>query len=266
MMTSKAVPPSEAASSSKRSEGPPLRTPPEPGSFIRPLHLLLADRLGADILCGVYKPGSTLPTEMASSSSLDISRSAYRETIRTLAAKGLVQSRTKRGTCVNDPSKWNVLDPDVLRWMFDRDPNPQFTRDLFELRLITEPAAAEFAASRASAAEIAEMKLALDVMKDKTLMTEEGRTADLEFHRILLTAARNTALASLSSSIGAAISWSTSYKARHNALDRDSMPDHERIYEAIAARNPSEARWAMESLIRLAQGDLQRIDSQSVVP
>ncbi|WP_349322628.1 FadR/GntR family transcriptional regulator [Asticcacaulis sp. MM231] len=226
--------------------------------------MLLADRLGADIMSGVYKPGSTLPTEMVSSSSLAISRSAYRETIRTLAAKGLVQSRTKRGTCVNDPSKWNVLDPDVLRWMFDRDPNPQFTRDLFELRLITEPAAAEFAALRASAAEIADMKRALDVMKDKTLMTEEGRAADLEFHRILLAAARNTALASLSSSIGAAISWSTSYKARHNALDRDSMPDHERIYDAIAARNPSEARWAMESLIRLAQGDLQRIDSKTV--
>jgi DNA-binding FadR family transcriptional regulator len=262
-MTPHAIPPYETGSLWKRDTGASVRTAAEGGSFIRPLHLLLADRLGVDIMSGVYKPGSTLPTEIASSSSLSISRSAYREAVRTLAAKGLVQSRTKRGTCVNDPSKWNVLDPDVLRWMFERDPNPQFTRDLFELRLITEPAAAEFAALRASSVEIAEMKLALGIMREKTLMTEEGRAADLEFHRILLAAARNTALASLSSSIGAAISWSTSYKARHNALDRDSMPDHERIYEAIAARNPSEARWAMESLIRLAQGDLQRIDSKS---
>ena len=260
MMTPKAVPVYETRGLWKQGRVLSVQAPMGEGAFIRPLHLLLADRIGADIMSGVYMPGSTLPTEIESSSSLSISRSAYRETIRTLAAKGLVQSRTKRGTTVNDPSKWNVLDPDVLRWMFEGEPNPEFTRDLFELRLITEPAAAEFAAMRGSEAEIAEMRLALDVMKEKTLMTEEGRAADLEFHRTLLVAAKNTALASLSSSIGAAISWSTSYKARHNALDRDSIPDHERIYDAIAARKPAEARWAMESLIRLAQGDLQRID------
>lgn len=261
-MDSKTVPVFETRGLWKHGKALSIQVPAHSGPFIRPMHLLLADRLGADIMAGVYPPGSTLPTELESSSSLSISRSAYRETVRTLAAKGLVESRTKRGTCVNDPAKWNILDPDVLRWMFEGEPNPQFTRDLFELRLITEPAAAEFAASRANDSEIDAMEQALRAMIKHTLNAEEGRAADLEFHRLLLVAARNAALASLSSSIGAAISWSTSYKARHNALDRDSMPDHQRVFDAIAARKPAEARWAMESLIRLAQADLEKIDSR----
>ena len=227
--------------------------------YVKPLHLLLADRMGVDILSGVYRPGDTLPTEVQSSSSLAISRTAYRETIRTLAAKGLVHTRTKRGTRVNDISQWNILDVDVLRWMFEVEPNAAFVRDLFELRLITEPAAAEFAAMRRTDNEIARMSAALSIMKAETLNSKTGRDADLEFHRVMLASAKNTALASLSNSIGAAISWSTSYKARHNALDRDSIPDHERVFEAIAKGDQTAAHWAMESLIRLAQADLEKI-------
>ena len=258
-MTMKTLPVFETRGLWKRGRVLSVEETAEPAEFIKPLHLVLADRLGVDILSGAYSPGDILPNEIESSTSLAISRGAYREAIRTLAAKGLVHSRTKRGTRVNDSSNWNILDADVLRWMFETEPNPDFVRDLFELRLITEPAAAECAAAKCTDEEIAKMQSALQVMKAETLNSALGRAADLEFHKVLLTAARNSALASLSNSIGAAISWSTSYKARHNALDRDSMPDHERVFVAIAERNPAEARWAMESLIRFAQADLQKI-------
>ena len=68
----------------------------------------------------------------------------------------------------------------------------------------------------------------------------------------------NESLASLSSTIGAAVAWTTRYKQRHGALTRDPIPDHERIYEAIAARDMGAARWTMESLIRMALADTYR--------
>jgi len=222
------------------------------------LHGHLAHRLGVDILSGVFKPGETLPNEMDSSASLEISRSAYREAIRILAAKGMVESRPKTGTRVTERERWNLLDPEVLRWMFETEPSESFILGLFELRLITEPVAASLAAQRRNDAHLRLMDEALIVMAQETLATEAGRQADLDFHNALMHATGNEALASLSSSISAAVAWSTRYKQRLKALERDPVPDHRAVYEAIARGDASDARWCMESLVRLALHDTQR--------
>ncbi len=222
------------------------------------LHGALAHRLGVDILRGVHPCGETLPNEIESSSTLDISRSAYREAIRILAAKGMVESRPKTGTRVTERARWNLLDPDVLRWMFEAEPSEAFILGLFELRLITEPAAAALAAQRRSDAHLVAMDEALKIMAAETLATEAGRQADLDFHDALMRATGNEALASLSSSIGAAVAWSTRYKQRVKALERDPVPDHRAVYEAIARGDTSDAHWCMESLVRLALRDTQR--------
>ncbi|MFT4090155.1 MAG: FadR/GntR family transcriptional regulator [Asticcacaulis sp.] len=222
------------------------------------LHGALAHRLGVDILKGVYQPGEVLPNEIDSSATLDISRSAYREAIRILAAKGMVESRPKAGTRVTDRKRWNLLDPEVLGWMFETEPSDDFVKGLFELRLITEPAAAELAALRRSEAHLKIMGKALDDMETYTLATEAGRKADLDFHDALMNATANEALASLSHSIGAAVAWSTRFKQRHQALTRDPVPDHRRVFDAIARQDSSAARWCMESLIRMALEDTQK--------
>ena len=216
---------------------------------------MLAQRIGVDILKGVHPQGEVLPNEIDFSATLDISRSAFRETMRILAAKGMVESRPKTGTRVTDRKRWNVLDPEVLRWMFEAGPNEAFILDLFELRLITEPALAALAARRRSDVHVRAMEAALIVMAAETLDTERGRQADLEFHAALIEAAGNEALASLSSSIEAAIAWSTRYKISTGAFDRDSVPDHRAVCEAVARGDEANARWYMETLVRLALRD-----------
>ena len=222
------------------------------------LHGALARRLGIDILRGTYAPGEVLPNEIDSSSSLDISRSAYREAIRILAAKGMVESRPKTGTRVTERVRWNLLDPEVLGWMFETEPSPTFIKALFELRLITEPAAAELAARRRTDEDVETMRAALAIMKAETLATEAGRRADVAFHHTLIKATKNEALVSLSSSIEAAVSWTTRYKMAHKVALHDSIPNHERVFEAIAKGDAGAARWCMESLIRMAHEDTLR--------
>ena len=92
---------------------------------------------------GKYPPGHVLTSEVDFAERNHISRTAYREAIRILAAKGLVESRPKAGTKITDPSRWHILDPDVLAWTFEGEPSQAAIDDLFELRLIIEPAAAE---------------------------------------------------------------------------------------------------------------------------
>ncbi len=237
-------------------EDPP-ETPRAPRGTGRRLHGAIAHKLGTAILSGEYLPGDTLSGEIAFSEALDVSRSAYREAVQVLMAKGLVESRPKTGTRVLPRNRWNLLDPDVLAWAFGGEPDIALVRGLFELRAIVEPAAAALAAERRDRTDLAKLKEALTAMRRHTLATEAGRAADREFHNAILAATRNDALTVLSASIGAAVSWTTQFKQRARALPRNPIPDHVRVYDAIAAGDPVAANTAMRALIDLALDDTQ---------
>jgi DNA-binding FadR family transcriptional regulator len=219
------------------------------------LHGAIAHNLGIAIVSGRVQPGQVLANEITSSEQLSVSRSAYREAVKMLAGKGLVESRPKTGTTVSPRNRWNLMDPDVLAWIIESGPTEEFLRGLFELRMIVEPAAAALAAERRTAAQLTQMRQALQAMERHTLATEEGRAADREFHDLILEATGNSLLISLSSSIGAAIRWTTVFKQRKRELPRDPLPDHWRVFDAIAAGGPAEARRTMEELVGLALED-----------
>ena len=212
----------------------------------------IAFKLGVSILSGEFAPGDVLPGEIAFSEALQVSRSAYREAMQVLTAKGLVASRPKTGTRVLPRDRWNLLDPDVLAWAFSGAPDEQLVRSLFELRLIVEPAAAGLAATRRSDEELLQMSEALVLMKRHTLATEEGRRADRLFHNTILRATRNDALAVLSVSIEAVVSWTTQYKQRMGKLPRDSLPEHVRVFDAIVAGDVEVASREMRILVENA--------------
>lgn len=221
----------------------------------RRLHGAIAHRLGTDILSGKYMPGDILPGEVVFAEELKVSRSAYREAIQVLTAKGLVASRPKAGTRVLPRDRWNLLDPEVLGWAFAGEPDVDFVRSLFELRAIVEPAAARLAAKRRDKADLKAMKDALAAMRQHTLTTEAGRAADRDFHSAILHATRNDALMVLSASMGAAVNWTTQFKQRSRALPRNPIPDHARVYDAIAAGDGQAAAEAMNVLVELALED-----------
>lgn len=236
-----------------QAEGEAPRSPRGTG---RRFHGAIAHRLGVAIVSGEYAPGDRLDGEVAFSESLNVSRSAYREAVQVLTAKGLVESRPKAGTRVLPRARWNLLDPDVLAWAFaGEQPDTGFIRDLFELRAIVEPAAARLAAQRRERDDLKAMKTALAAMRQHSLATEAGRAADRDFHNAILQATRNDAIIVLSASIGAAVHWTTQFKHRARTLPRNPIPDHARVYDAIAAGDPDGASEAMRALVELALED-----------
>jgi DNA-binding FadR family transcriptional regulator len=232
----------------------PLSAIESPARALR-LHGSIARKLGIAIVSGEYKPGDLLDGEILASERFAVSRTAYREAVRILAAKGLVDARPKIGTRINPKSKWHLLDPDVLVWTFESEPDSEVLNSLFELRNVVESAAAGFAATRRSAAHLKAMRLALKAMAAHTLATEAGRQADLDFHTTLLDATDNPFIISLTSGVSAAINATTVFKQRTGPLRRDPVPDHLSVLEAIAAKNPGKAERAMSELIALARMD-----------
>lgn len=222
------------------------------------LHQSIAREIGTEILNGRYPPGSQLGGEIEEALAKGVSRTPYREAIRILVAKGLVESKPRAGTRVTDSSRWNVLDPDILAWTFSGEADEAFIRELFELRAIIEPQAAALAARRRTEEDVARLTEALGEMAHYGLGDPRGQAADQRFHRVILEAAGNRPLASLAESVGAAVSWTTRFKQRHQALPRDPIVEHRAVHAAIVAQHEASARGVMQDLLRLALADMDQ--------
>ena len=120
----------------------------------RPKWYAVCDAVGRDIIEGKLRPGGLLPIEADLARELGVSRPSLREGLRALAAKGLVETRTRRGTIVRPKECWDILDSDILAWMANAPPDQEFLMALLELRTSIEPVAARLAAQRASPRQV----------------------------------------------------------------------------------------------------------------
>jgi DNA-binding FadR family transcriptional regulator len=222
------------------------------------IHGTVARNLGISIVSGHYQPGAILDNEVSASDQLNVSRTAYREAVRILSAKGLVEARPKVGTRVSPRKNWHLLDPDVLSWIFQNEPDQELVADLFELRRIIEPEAAALAADRRSDEHLRTMKGALENMREHTLASEAGRRADQLFHSTMLDATGNAFLTSLTNGVEAAVSWTTEFKQRKSPLRRDPIPDHAKVLDALVAQDAVAARAAMTQLVDFALYDTRQ--------
>jgi DNA-binding FadR family transcriptional regulator len=227
-----------------------------PTNKVLRLHGTIARDLGIAITAGKYQPGDLLTGEVASSERLEVSRAAYREAVRILAAKGLVESKPKVGTKVSARNKWHMLDPDVLAWTFENEPDLDLFESLFELRNIVEAAAAALAAVRRTKEDLDTMRSGIERMTQFTLATEAGRQGDQDFHAALLHATGNPYIMSLTTGVNAAVNTTTVFKQRDHPLPRDPVPDHLRVFQAIADKDAAKAQKEMSVLIRLALADV----------
>ena len=82
----------------------------------RSAHGMVSQALGIDILQGRLPPDEVLPSEDELMRRFRVSRTALREALKTLAAKGMIQPKTRVGTRVLPPSHWHMFDPDLIAW------------------------------------------------------------------------------------------------------------------------------------------------------
>lgn len=165
----------------------------------------LVQKLGAEIVAGRYQVGDLLATELTAKADLNVSRGVYRESIRALAAKGLVRSKTKVGTCVTDASQWTLLDPHVLRWLQSAEKGSRLAIELLELCRNIEPIAASMAAARREHRDMVALRDACSTLARHPVVSNASRQAEIRLHSALLKATHNTFFLSLDSAIHAAI-------------------------------------------------------------
>lgn len=226
-------------------------------SAVRNLYGHVMHELGQRIVSGQVQPGEVLPREETLAESLSVSRTALREAMKVLSAKGLIESRAGVGARVLEERFWNQLDADVLTWRCASMPADDFVDKLVEMREIVEPAAAASAARKRTPAQLAEIEQAYAAMEAANSL-DEWAEADLQFHDAVLRATGNELLQSLFSVVETALGTYLVLSARTANNFKYSLPQHKKVLDAIKRQQPDVARKVMHGVIADSQANLLR--------
>jgi DNA-binding FadR family transcriptional regulator len=213
------------------------------------LHRSVAQDIGARILNGEFAPGALLPNEAEWCAAFGVSRTAVREAIKMLMAKGLILSRPKIGSRVQPRASWNLLDRDVLSWYCAAANPTHFLVHMQQVREILEPETAALAATNRTEEQMAEIESAFNAMAEAKTLSAWNQ-ADVVFHQAILMAAGNELLVPLGLVIESALGSMFNYTASQRGDIGRTLPGHARILAAIRGRKPNAARLAVRQLLR----------------
>lgn len=219
------------------------------------------DRLGGDIVQGKFSGAGDLPREQDLCDYLGASRSVVREATRVLAQKGMLKATPKIGIRVRPETDWNVMDIDVLKWIWQFGRREQFVRDFLEFRLIFEPMASFQAALRATPEQSQEiLRLYGELVRANELLLAGGDRAysiscDIAFHSAIFRASGNRMLTYLGSMISEMMARQVQETTAIPGQFGLGLPLHEKVAQAIAAGDAASAHHYSQMLVRMPYED-----------
>lgn len=224
-----------------------MGTSTDGGLELRSLQQQIHDQLLGRILRRELEPGERIsPPDIAAA--LGVSITPVRDAVNQMAAEGLVTVTPRRGTVVSPVSIRDI-------------------EELYEIRLMIEPDAAEHAASRATPDEIERVKELADRLEsgpagaggvdDLETYLQEIAT-DAELHAAVVRAAHNQRLDTLYAGLRTHVLIARAVFPRLYRGQPHRRGEHRRVVDAIAAHDGAAASHAMAAHLRQALADTLR--------
>jgi len=215
----------------------------------------IVNELGLTIVQGKYSAENPFPIEADLCAQFGVSRSVLREAVKMLTSKGLLRARPRQGTWVQPEQSWNLLDPDVLRWLLDRNFSIELLSEFTEIRLAVEPQAAAFAAIRATPDQKQAIADALARMRAAERGDDDALSSDIAFHVAVLEASGNRFFSQLKDLVETALRISIRLTNQYKGVTLASVEDHKKVLDAILAGD-SEATFAASHALVKEANDL----------
>ncbi|MCU6665528.1 FadR/GntR family transcriptional regulator [Silvania hatchlandensis] len=212
------------------------------------LSYVLAEKLAQRILTGEYMPGSILPGEMELGEQFGVSRTAVREAVKTLTAKGMVLPRPRIGTRVMPQGNWNFLDQELLSWWMTEDNFQQVIDHFLIMRVSLEPQACLLAATFGTAEQKARLNTLMDEMVHlkKHFNRERWIEVDMAWHEHVYEMSGNPFLNSFASL------FHSIYQTYFTSITQDEVVKldlHQSIVDAIQDSDGPRAMAACQALL-----------------
>jgi GntR family transcriptional repressor for pyruvate dehydrogenase complex len=207
--------------------------------------------------------GDRLPSEHELCDQFGVSRTAVREALRMLSARGMISIEKGKGNFIKDLSAETVTDS--LHMYLQSNTKHGYVIDVVRARQIIEPSIA--AAAAINHTEDDAMKLRDDVEELRRCTGDYGKLAalDMQFHLDIASASHNPLMPLILDPIHKLLPniKSSVYKTVDEARD-SAIEYHTRILNAIIKRNPSKAHREMELHLAIAEEHALRMLKASV--
>lgn len=209
----------------------------------------VAQQLLGLIQSGNLKPGQQLPPERELATILDVSRPSVREALRALSLLGVVTIRQGGGVFVSSLEPELLLGP--LHFFVSLDDHNM--EALFEARILIESEIARLAAGRISEDQVTFLK---GLVADEPILVNDPQKfidADVKFHRAICTAADNSFLVRVATSLHVLGEASRQITGFIPGVLKRSLADHRRILKALEAGDGNAAAEAMKMHLKNVQ-------------
>jgi GntR family transcriptional regulator, transcriptional repressor for pyruvate dehydrogenase complex len=204
----------------------------------------LADILQDEIL--TRSVGDRLPTEAELAERFNVSRTVVRESARLLVQRGLVSVRPGRGMTVAEFDGRLIADQYALLLRLSEGTFEQ----LLELRLVLEVQMAVYAAARRTDAHVARMRQENERLAKATGARSDFLDADLSFHEVIAEASGNPFFSLMIRPINGFLRDAYQQAPGYPRESPATLEEHREIADAVAAGDPSRARFATENHLR----------------
>ncbi|AUU88482.1 MULTISPECIES: FadR/GntR family transcriptional regulator [Enterobacteriaceae] len=213
------------------------------------LSWVLAEKLAQQILRGEYAPGCILPGEIELGEQFGVSRTAVREAVKTLTAKGMVLPRPRIGTRVMPKENWNFLDKELLVWWMSEDNFHEVIQHFLIMRNSLEPQACQLAAQLGSAEQKAHLNTLMEEMVylKKHFNRDRWIEVDMSWHEHIYTMSANPFLISF------ATLFHSIYHTYFTSITQDQaikLDLHQAIVDAIQESDGDSAFQACQTLLK----------------
>ncbi|MDY3985363.1 FadR/GntR family transcriptional regulator [Dysosmobacter sp.] len=188
-----------------------------------------------------YEAGSKLPNENELSEALRVSRTTLREAISFLVAQGVLEIRRGKGTFVAEDLPAAGLDLTSLAGMRSR----VRAKDLFEMRLIFEPATVALACRRGTDEELRQIQRKAERVERIAAEGGDWPLADQEFHLAIIKASHNEYMRRLYPIINGAVNEILQISQNRQQMQDIALSDNRMILEFLLQRDEAGARHAM---------------------
>lgn len=210
----------------------------------------MTQELGRAIVCGEFDINESLPSEAVLCESFGVSRTAVREAVKMLSAKGLISSRQRQGIRILPEEEWNILDSDLLRWSLESNPSMRVLKEFLQMRIAIEPEAAALAARNARPERLAAIREALNRMDQaRSGSPEQALEADIDFHISILYASENRFFIRMRDFTRTALNVSIRHTNVIKSNPGGVVEDHTQVFRAIESGDAELAKQRMYLLI-----------------
>lgn len=185
-----------------------------------------------------WKYGSKLPTMNELAAKHQVANSTIREVYRALESKGYVAIQQGRGTIVTYDSSMQFTN--VSRSSFME------LLKITEFRAIIEPSFAALAAREAFLHEIELITESAEIMRKMAENNEVTTSEDLRFHRLIVEATHNEYALKVYENLQEELGRMRAFTKKPGMVEK-AVHYHQMIANAIASRDPQNAKMLMES-------------------